>query len=93
MSSALRNAAESTAHTLSDLVDGARDLVDGARDRIEELPSMVGVNNRKHRKDSRWVVIAVVGVLGLVAFMLRRRHTDDSRPVEAPFRERAMAGT
>lgn len=63
MQSALRNAAESTAHALSDLVEGARD-------RIEDLPP-IGRGRRK-RKDRRLLAVAIVGGLVLVMLIARR---------------------
>ncbi len=73
MSNALRSAAESTAHVLSDLVDEARDLVEGARDRIEDLPPL---RDRRRSNNRRWVVVALVavGVLGVVFGRWRHRE-------------------
>jgi hypothetical protein len=73
MSNALRNAAESTAHVLSDLVDDARDLVDEARDRIEDLPPL-----RARRRNNNWrlMIVALVGVGLIVMIIGRRRHRE-----------------
>ena len=73
MSNALRNAAESTAHVLSDLVDEARDRVGEARDRIEDLPPLRG-----HRRNSnrRWIILAVLGAVLMVLVVGRRRHRE-----------------
>lgn len=73
MSNALRNAAESTAHVLSDLVDEARDLVDEARDRIEDLPPL-----RAHRRNGnrRWIIMAVLGAVLMVIIVGRRRRQE-----------------
>jgi uncharacterized MAPEG superfamily protein len=73
MSNALRNAAESTAHVLSDLVDEARDLVDEARDRIEDLPPL---RARRHSGNRRWVVMAVVAAVLMVILVGRRRSRE-----------------
>jgi hypothetical protein len=76
MSNALRNAAESTAHVLSDLVDEARDLVGDARDRIEDLPPL---RARRRSSSRRWMVLALIGALGLMLVVGRRRHRDDPK--------------
>ena len=70
MSNALRNAAESTAHVLSDLVGEARDLVEEARDRIEDLPPI----RARRRNDRRWLIMVIVGVVLTALVIGRRRH-------------------
>jgi hypothetical protein len=83
MSSALKNAAESTAHVLSDLVEGARD-------RIEDLPS-IG-HPRHKRRGTSWLVVAFAGALGLVVLIARRRrHTGGEEHVPASFDSTSMA--
>lgn len=85
MSNALRNAAESTAHAISDLVDEARD-------RIEDLPSMT-LGHRK-TNNRRWVVLVIAGVLGLVAVVACRRrcrNTDNDSTAGAHLAEKSLA--
>ena len=62
MSNALRNAAESTAHVLSDLVGEARDLV--GRPPIRA----------RRRNDRRWLIMVIVGVVLTALVIGRRRH-------------------
>ena len=69
MSNALRNAAESTAHAISDLVDEARD-------RIEDLPSLT--LGRRRTNNRRWSVLVIAGVLGLLAMVASRRHRHET---------------
>lgn len=74
MSNALRSAAESTGHVLSDLVEGARDLVDEARDRIEDLPPL---RARRRNNNRMWMIVTFIGV-GVIVMMVvgRRRHRE-----------------
>jgi hypothetical protein len=69
MSNVLKNAAESTVHAISDLVDEARD-------RIDDLPSMT----LGHRKSNnrRWMLIAIAGVVGILALVASKRRCRDT---------------
>ena len=85
MSSALRNAAESTAHALADLVDGARD-------RIEELPPIARARRKQHR--TRWSVVGIVGVVAVALMIARRmRHVDRLEPTIAHLDEPSLAAS
>ena len=83
MSNALKSAAESTVHTLSDFVEGARDRLEDVIENVEnvignvkdELPPLKRAKHERHT--GRWVVIAMVAVLFVVGMMRRRRSTDD----------------
>ncbi len=69
MSNALKNVAESTANTLSELVDEART-------RIEDLPPLA--RGRRKRSRRHWSTALVVASLGLMMVMAaRRRHHAD----------------
>jgi hypothetical protein len=83
MSSALKNAAESTAHVLSDLVEGARD-------RIEDLPS---IGHARHkRRGTSWLVVAIAGALGVVLLIVRHgRHSGGEAHAPASFDSASMA--
>jgi hypothetical protein len=72
MSSALKNAVESGANTLSDLVDEARA-------RIEDLPPLANARRKRHRK-SRTSLLAVVLVVLFAVFMAKKMRA--SSPVE-----------
>jgi hypothetical protein len=74
MPNALRNAAESTVHVLSDLVDEARD-------RIEDLP--LGHRHRR-RNNRRWTLVVIAGVLGVIIVMAARRRRHDSAETSTP---------
>jgi hypothetical protein len=71
MSNALKNAVESGASTLSDLVDEARS-------RIEDLPPLANARRKHARKN--WSSVFVVVVLAFVAMMaakqMRQRSSD-----------------
>jgi hypothetical protein len=85
MSNALRNVAESTAHVISDLVDEARD-------RIDDLPSMT--LGRRKTSNRRWaiiLVVAVVGVLAMVACRRRCRDTGNDSGPGAHLAEKSLA--
>ncbi len=69
MPNALRNAAESTAHAISDLVDEARD-------RIDDLPPLGRIRRRRNNK--RWMLIVIAGVLGLLVVVASRRHRHET---------------
>ncbi len=84
MSSALRNAAESTAHALADLVDGARD-------RIEELPPIARARRKQHR--TRWSVVGIVGLVAVVLIARRMRHVDRLEPTIAHLDEPSLAAS
>ncbi len=75
MPNALRNAAESTVHVISDLVDEARD-------RIEDLPPLGHIHRR--RSNQRWTLIVIAGVLGLLAVIAGRRHRHESAETSTP---------
>ena len=66
MSNALKTMVESSAHTLSDLVDEARS-------RIEDLPPIARPRQRRARKQvSSVALIAVVALV--IAVVIRRSH-------------------
>jgi hypothetical protein len=67
MSNALKNAAETTVHAFSDLVE---DLVEGARDRIEELPPLS--KSRRARRGFPWPLVAVAVVVAAVVVGMKR---------------------
>ena len=75
MSNALRNAAESTAHVISDLVDEARD-------RIEDLPTLG--HHRRQTNNKRWTLIVIAGVLGMLVMMAGRRRRHESAETSTP---------
>lgn len=80
----IKHAAESTVHTLSDLVDEARD-------RIEDLP--IGRSRRRNGKQ-KWMALLVLGLLAVTAMVVgRRRHNghDRTEPATPPSRERSFA--
>ncbi len=68
MSNSLRNAADSTVHMLSDLVDTARD-------HIEDLPLHLPLHNKRSRRPLLWWAIGF-GAIGaaLVVVNARRRR-------------------
>jgi hypothetical protein len=71
MSNSLKNVVESSAHTLSDLVDEARS-------RIEDLPQLARPRRRRARR--RWGSIALVGLIALMALTMAQRsrqHAED----------------
>lgn len=72
----IKSAAESTVHTLSDLVEGVRD-------RIEDLPM---VHHRRRNSKQKWMAIVAVAVVAMVALVVRGRHrsTDHAEPEYAP---------
>jgi hypothetical protein len=84
MSSALRNAAETTAHALAGLVDGARD-------RIEELPPIARARRKHHR--TRWSVVGIVGLVAVVLIARRMRHVDRLEPTIAHLDEPSLAAS
>lgn len=61
MSNALKNAVESGANTLSDLVDEARA-------RIEDLPPLANARRKRHRKS--WSSVLAVVLLALFAALV-----------------------
>lgn len=67
MSNALKNAVESGANTLSDLVDEARS-------RIEDLPPLANARRKRHRK-SRSSIFAVVLVVLFAAFVAKQMRS------------------
>lgn len=74
MSNALKSAAESTVHTLTDFVEGARDRLEDAIENVkDELPTLSRPKQKSHT--TRWALIALVGVLLLVGMIARRRST------------------
>ena len=75
MSNALRNAAESTAHVISDLVDEARD-------RIEDLPTLG--HHRRQTNNKRWTLIVIAAMLGLLVMMAGRRRRHESAETSTP---------
>lgn len=80
----IRNAAESTVHTLSDLVDEARD-------RIEDLP--IGRNRRRHTTPKLLVLLGL-GLLAMTFMVIgRRRHSshDETESTSTPAGERSFA--
>lgn len=81
MSNALKSAAESTVHTLSDFVEGARDRIEDVIENVidnvkDELPPLT--RTKRDRHTGRWTLIAVAAVLLVVGMMVRRRSTNDS---------------
>jgi hypothetical protein len=70
MSSALKNAVESGANTLSDLVDEARS-------RIEDLPPLANARRKRHRK-SRTSLFAIVLVVLFAAFMAKKMRANST---------------
>ncbi|MGZ4724968.1 MAG: hypothetical protein ACXWBO_07925 [Ilumatobacteraceae bacterium] len=74
MPNALRNAAESTAHVISDLVDDARD-------RIEDLP-LGHLHRRSNNK--RWTLILVAVLLGMIFVVAGRRHRHEAAETSTP---------
>jgi hypothetical protein len=64
MSNALKNAVESGANTLSDLVDEARA-------RIEDLPPLANARRKRHRKS--WSSIVAVVLLALFATLVAKQ--------------------
>jgi hypothetical protein len=80
----IKSAAESTVHTLSDLVEGVRD-------RIDDLP--VGRSRRRHGRQ-KWVAMVAIAIVAMAALVVRRRrHVDHSQaePETMPPRERRFA--
>ncbi len=71
MSNALKNVAESTANTLSELVDEART-------RIEDLPPLA--RGRRKRSRRRWSTAVVVASLALVMVMAGRHRLHSDGP-------------
>ena len=69
MSNALKNAVESGANTLSDLVDEARA-------RIEDLPPLANARRKRHRKN--WSSIVAVVLLALVAAFVAKQMRSKS---------------
>ena len=65
MSNTLKNVAESTASTLSDLVDEAKN-------RIEDLPPLKRARRRRTRKP--WPMLAIVAVAVVMMMAMRRRR-------------------
>ena len=79
MSNALKNAAETTVHAFSDLVE---DLVEGARDRIEELPALPLSPRAKQRsrRGFPWTLVLVaLAIAAMVVGAKRMRRADDSQ--------------
>jgi hypothetical protein len=83
MSNALKSAAESTVHTLSDFVEGARDRLEDVIENVEHVignvkdelpPPLHRAKDKRHT--GRWVLIAVAAVLFVVGMMARRRSHD-----------------
>jgi hypothetical protein len=73
MSNALKNAVESGAHTLSDLVDEARS-------RIEDLPPLANARKKRHRRSlsSVFAFLGLALVAMVVAKQLRPHSTEQS---------------
>jgi hypothetical protein len=78
MSNALKNAAETTVHAFSDLVE---DLVEGARDRIEELPPLPLPSRMKTHRSRRgfpWTLVLVAVAIAAVVIGAKRMRRSDS---------------
>lgn len=74
MSNALKNAVESGATTLSDLVEEARS-------RIEDLPPLANARRKRHRKSWSSVFgIALLAVFAIIAAKQLRHHSAEPAP-------------
>jgi hypothetical protein len=85
MSHALKNAAESTVHAFSDLVEGARD-------RLEDLPPLS--HGRRRTNHNRLMIIVVCAVVGLAVVIVRRgrqRPVDENSTIGARMAEKSLA--
>lgn len=71
MPNALKNAVETGATTLSDLVDEARS-------RIEDLPPLANARRKRARKNwSSVFVVVALAVVAMIAAKQMRRHSSD----------------
>jgi hypothetical protein len=75
MSNALKNAAETTVHAFSDLVE---DLVEGARDRIEDLPPLA--KSRRARRGFPWPLVVVALAIAAVVVGMKRMRRGSTSP-------------